>query len=67
MFLFHFCNDNIQMDRYGDPFAGFPVAGNFLLVIPGITLISLVPFARWLQLREYRNHGTIDGISAHML
>jgi hypothetical protein len=35
--------------------------GTFIKLVPLIILISVFPFKRWLELREYRNHGTIHG------
>jgi len=33
--------------------------GAFIIFVPLIILMSVFPFKRWLELREYKNHGTI--------
>jgi hypothetical protein len=42
-------------------------AGFFIMFIPFVILLSVFPFKRWLELREYRDRGTIHGRRARRL
>jgi hypothetical protein len=41
--------------------------GLLVILVPIIILTSVLPVKRWLELREYINHGTIHGRRAHRL
>jgi hypothetical protein len=52
----------------GDPLAVIREMGGFFIMFSPICLLmSLFPFKRWLELREYKNHGTIHGRMARRL
>jgi hypothetical protein len=68
-----FCFFSIMMMAAGwyekrDLFTGFQDAEGFIIVFgPIMLLMSIFPFRRWLELREYKNHGTIHGRTARRL
>jgi hypothetical protein len=39
-------------------------SGFFIVFGSIMLLMSVIPFRRWLELREYKNHGTIHGMTA---
>ena len=52
----------------GDLFAGFREEEGFLIIFGFLFIsLSLLPFRHWLELREYKNHGTIHGRIARRL
>ena len=52
----------------GDLLAGIRESEGFLIVFgPIMLLMSVFPFRRWLELREYKNHGTIHGRTARRI
>jgi hypothetical protein len=54
--------------EYGDLLAGILESEGFLIIF-GIICILMArsPARRWLELREYKNHGTIHGRMARKL
>jgi hypothetical protein len=57
----------IEWHEKGDLLAGIRESGFFIVFGPIMLLISISPFRRWLELREYKNHGTIHGRTARRL
>lgn len=51
----------------GDPLAGIRESGYLIVFGIVILLMSAFPFRRWLELREYKNHGTIHRRTARRL
>jgi len=52
----------------GDLLEGIQDSEGFLIVFgPLLSLMSVSPFKRWLELREFKNEGTIHGRSARRL
>jgi hypothetical protein len=51
----------------GDPLAGIQESGYLIIFGTILLLMSIFPFRRWLELREYKNHGTIHGRTARKL
>ena len=67
-FLFPLMMIVIGWHYEGDLLAAVRGAGGLLiLLVPINILTSVFPCRRWLELREYRNHGTIHGRRAHRL
>jgi hypothetical protein len=68
-----FCLFSIMMIAAGwyekkDLFTGFQDAEGFIMVFgPIMLLMSIFPFRRWLELNEYKKHGTIHGRTARRL
>ena len=61
-FLFPFIMIIIGWHYEGDLLAAVRKMGYFIIIlVPFSILFSVFPFKRWLELREYRNHGTIHG------
>ena len=48
----------------GDLLAGVRESSGFLIFGPIMLLMSVFPFRRWLELNEYKKHGTIHGRTA---
>ena len=51
----------------GDPLAWIRESGYIIIFGIILLLMSVFSFRRWLELREYKNHGTIHGRTARRL
>lgn len=57
----------INWHEKGDILKGIQDSESVLIFGPLFVLTSISPFKRWLELREYKNHGTIHGQKAKRL
>lgn len=57
----------VSWHEKGDLLAGIQDSEGFLMLGPLLMLMSISPFMSWLELREYKDHGTIHGQKAKRL